>query len=89
MKVRKSGDGTRRVIRFQEKMDLAILSSHRSHPPRGLFGGGDGQVGRTEIRRADGRVETLKACDQTGIEPGDAVIVTPPTAGGYGPPDRS
>jgi 5-oxoprolinase (ATP-hydrolysing) len=78
-----AGDGTRRVIRFLEKMDLAILSSHRSHPPRGLDGGGDGEVGRTEVRRANGTVETLKACDQTVIEPGEAVIVTPPTPGGY------
>jgi 5-oxoprolinase (ATP-hydrolysing) len=85
----RAGDGTRRVIRFLEKMDLAILSSHRSHPPRGLDGGGDGEVGRTEIRRANGTVETLKACDQTVIEPGDAVIVTPPTPGGFRSPGVS
>ncbi len=53
-------------------------------PPRGLAGGGDGEVGRTLIRRVDGRVETLKGSDQTVLEPGEAVIVIPPTAGGYG-----
>ena len=79
-----AGDGTRRTIRFLEKMECAILSSHRSHPPRGLDGGGDGQAGSTEVRRLDGRIETLRACDQTVLEAGEAVIVTTPTAGGYG-----
>ncbi|MFO1174154.1 MAG: hydantoinase B/oxoprolinase family protein [Paracoccaceae bacterium] len=80
----RAGDGTQRTIRFLEHMDCAILSSHRAAPPRGLAGGGDGQVGRTEIRRHDGRIERLKACDQTVLEPGEAVIVTTPTPGGYG-----
>lgn len=81
-----AGDGTSRTIRFLEKMECAILSSHRSRPPRGLDGGGDGQPGSTRVRRNNGRVETLKACDQTVLEAGEAVIVTTPTAGGYGVP---
>jgi 5-oxoprolinase (ATP-hydrolysing) len=52
------------------------------------MGGGDGLVGKTEIRRADGRIETLEGCDQTTMSPGDAVIVTTPTGGGYGKPVR-
>jgi 5-oxoprolinase (ATP-hydrolysing) len=79
-----AGDGTRRTIRFLETMECAILSSHRGRPPEGLDGGGDGEVGRTEVRRADGTVETLKACDQTVVQAGEAVIVTTPTSGGYG-----
>ena len=80
----KAGDGTKRTIRFLERMECAILSSHRGAPPRGLAGGGDGQVGMTQVRRADGRIETLRACDQTVLEPGEAVIVTTPTPGGFG-----
>jgi 5-oxoprolinase (ATP-hydrolysing) len=79
-----AGDGTRRTIRFLEKMECAILSSHRSHPPRGVDGGGDGERGKTEVRRKGGSVDTLKACDQTVLEAGEAVIVTTPTAGGFG-----
>jgi 5-oxoprolinase (ATP-hydrolysing) len=78
------GDGTKRTIRFLEKMECAILSSHRSRPPKGLDGGGDGQPGTTEIRRLTGAVERLKACDQTVLEVGEAVIVTTPTPGGFG-----
>jgi 5-oxoprolinase (ATP-hydrolysing) len=32
-------------------MDCAILSSHRNRPPEGLDGGGNGEVGKTEVRR--------------------------------------
>ncbi|MCO5069876.1 MAG: hydantoinase B/oxoprolinase family protein [Rhizobiaceae bacterium] len=80
----RAGDGTKRTIRFLERMECAILSSHRNRPPKGLDGGDDGEVGKTEIRRNDGRMEALKACDQTTLEAGEAVIVTTPTAGGFG-----
>ncbi len=79
-----AGNGTRRTVRFLERMECAILSSHRSRPPKGIDGGGDGQVGKTEVRRLNGKVEALKACDQTVLEAGEAVIVTTPTAGGFG-----
>lgn len=79
-----AGDGTKRTIRFLEKMECAILSSHRNRPPQGLDGGGDGEVGSTRIRRKDGTVEMLKACDQTVLQAGDAVILTTPTPGGFG-----
>ncbi len=79
-----AGDGTSRTIRFLEEMECAILSSHRSRPPQGLAGGGDGEPGSTTVRRGDGTVEVLRACDQTVVRPGEAVIVTTPTPGGYG-----
>lgn len=79
-----AGDGTKRSIRFLEKMECAILSSHRNRPPQGLDGGGDGEVGSTNIRRKDGTIDMLKACDQTVLEAGDAVILTTPTPGGFG-----
>ena len=79
-----AGDGTRRTIRFLERMECAILSSHRNRPPQGVDGGGDGEAGKTEVRRLDGTVETLRACDQTVLDAGEAVIVTTPTSGGYG-----
>ncbi|MER8700591.1 hydantoinase B/oxoprolinase family protein [Mesorhizobium sp. M1273] len=79
-----AGDGTRRTIRFLEKMECAILSSHRNRPPRGLDGGGDGEAGSTKVRRKTGAIETLKACDQTILDAGEAVIVTTPTPGGFG-----
>jgi 5-oxoprolinase (ATP-hydrolysing) len=79
-----AGGGTRRTLRFLEEMDLAILASHRKIRPHGLFGGEQGALGKTEVRRQDGTIETLAGCDQTVLKPGEAVIVTTPTGGGYG-----
>jgi 5-oxoprolinase (ATP-hydrolysing) len=79
-----AGDGTKRTIRFLEKMECAILSSHRNRPPKGLDGGDDGKVGSTKVRRKGGAIEMLKACDQTVLQAGDAVILTTPTPGGFG-----
>lgn len=81
-----AGDGTRRTLRFLEQMDCAILSSHRSIRPKGMIGGEDGELGRTEVRRNDGAVEVLEGCDQTVLEAGEAVTVITPTAGGWGQP---
>ncbi|MCP4382564.1 MAG: 5-oxoprolinase, partial [Hyphomicrobiales bacterium] len=79
-----AGDGTERTIRFLEMMDCAILASHRTSRSHGLHGGEPGETGATRIRRASGAVEQLSGCDQTRVDPGDAVIVTTPTGGGYG-----
>ncbi|MBP1843152.1 5-oxoprolinase (ATP-hydrolyzing) [Rhizobium petrolearium] len=79
-----AGNGTERTIRFLERMDCAMLSSHRTIRPHGLDGGEAGELGQTLVRRLDGTIEELAGCDQTVIEAGEAVIVVTPTAGGYG-----
>ena len=85
-----AGDGVRRTIRFLEKMDCTILSGHRRVRPFGLAGGQAGQVGENWVRRKDGRMEKLAACDATVLDEGEAVIIQPPTAGGYRtPPQRT
>src|SRR6266511_3800847 len=82
----KAGDGVRRTIRFLEEMDCTILSGHRRVRPFGLAGGEAGQIGENSVRRKDGRVETLQACDATVLDAGEAIIIRTPTAGGYGEP---
>ena len=83
-----AGDGTSRTIRFLEKMDCAILSSHRTIPPHGLEGGEPGEVGHTIVRRNDDSRQELAGCDQTVLEAGEAVTVITPTSGGYGSKNR-
>jgi 5-oxoprolinase (ATP-hydrolysing) len=79
-----AGDGTLRRIRFLEKMDCAILSSFRTVRPYGLEGGEPGECGENWVRRNDGRMQRLEGCDQTVLEPGEAVIIKTPTGGGFG-----
>src|SRR6266849_679333 len=83
-----AGDGVRRTIRFLEKMDCTILSGHRRVRPFGLAGGEAGEIGENSVRRNDGRVEKLAGSDATVIDAGEAIIIQPPTAGGYGKPER-
>ncbi|WP_371875814.1 hydantoinase B/oxoprolinase family protein [Alsobacter metallidurans] len=79
-----AGDGTSRTIRFLKRMECAILSSHRKVRPFGMDGGEPGELGRTLVRRLDGRIDELGGCDQTGLEAGEAVTVITPTGGGFG-----
>jgi 5-oxoprolinase (ATP-hydrolysing) len=83
-----AGDGVRRTIRFLEKMDCTILSGHRRVRPFGFAEGEAGEVGENSVRRNDGHVERLAGCDATVIDAGEAIIIQPPTAGGYGTPER-
>jgi len=78
------GDGTKRTLVFKETMDVSLLTGHRIIPPFGLSGGSDGQVGKNQCRRASGKMEDLSGCDQTVVEPGDAIIIQTPTGGGFG-----
>ncbi len=82
-----AGDGVIRTIRFLEKMECTILSGHRRVPPFGLDGGENGEIGDNRVRRHDGRIEKLAACDATIIAAGEAIIIQTPTAGGYGKPE--
>ena len=79
-----SGDGVKRVLRFLQRMELAILSGFRSIAPPGLNGGAPGKIGRNLIRRANGQIEDLGGCCETFVEAGDAIIIETPTGGGYG-----
>jgi len=83
-----AGDGVRRTIRFLEKMECTILSGHRRVRPFGLAGGEPGQVGENWVRRTGGRMEKLEGCDATVIDADEAIIIQPPTAGGYGKPEN-
>ncbi|MFG1343701.1 hydantoinase B/oxoprolinase family protein [Xanthobacter autotrophicus DSM 431] len=81
-----AGAGTYRRIRFLEKMECALLSSHRRVHPFGVEGGESGALGEGFVRRRDGSTEMLAGCDQKVLEAGEAVIIVTPTGGGFGDP---
>ena len=84
----RAGDGTLRVIRFLERMECAILSGFRRMRPFGTNGGEPGEAGVNSVRRKDGRMESLGACAQVTLDPGEAIIIKTPTGGGFGAPDK-
>jgi 5-oxoprolinase (ATP-hydrolysing) len=79
-----AGDGTHRTIRFQEEMELALLTGHRRVPPFGMHGGMPGEVGKNLVRRLGGEIEVLGGCDSTVLKAGEAITIITPTGGGYG-----
>jgi 5-oxoprolinase (ATP-hydrolysing) len=79
-----SGDGTRRVIRFLERMDVSLTTGYRKVRPFGLDGGEPGEIGQNCVRRNNGRMEHLEGCSRTVLEPGEAIVIETPTGGGFG-----
>lgn len=82
----RGGDGTLRRMRFLEAMTATLLSSHRRVPPFGLEGGGDGEVGRQWVERADGGRADLPGRVSVPMQPGDVFVIATPSGGGYGRP---
>ena len=80
----RGGDGARRQIRFLEDLDLSILSNHRTVPPYGMAGGGQGECGRNWVERVDGTVTQMTGADRTQVHPGDVFVLETPSGGGYG-----
>ncbi|MCH8240383.1 MAG: hydantoinase B/oxoprolinase family protein, partial [Proteobacteria bacterium] len=83
----RAGDGISRTIRFLERMECAILSGYREVRLHGMNGAEPGELGANSVRRAGGKIEKLKGCDHTVLEPGDAIIIVTPTGGGFGKSD--
>jgi len=83
----RGGDGVVREIGFLAPLDVSILSQHRVSAPYGIAGGGEGEVGRQVILRADGSRHELAGIDGCSVEPGDRLILETPGGGGFGPPD--
>lgn len=79
-----AGNGTKRVIRFREQLNCAILSGNRVVALPGIAGGQAGSIGSNVVLRRDGSIDRLQSCDQAVLEPGDAICIETPTGGGFG-----
>jgi len=80
----RGGDGSRRKIRFFEKMTLVVLASRRNVAPHGLAGGQDGAPGRQWVERADGSIHQMTGTDSFELGVGDLGVIETPGGGGYG-----
>jgi 5-oxoprolinase (ATP-hydrolysing) len=80
------GNGARRRLRFNEAMELSLLSGRRIVAPYGMAGGGPGAAGRNWIERADGTREEMSGTDSAEMAPGDVFVLETPGGGGFGKP---
>ncbi|MGF1598825.1 MAG: hydantoinase B/oxoprolinase family protein [Acidimicrobiales bacterium] len=84
--LRRGGDGVVRRVRFEEAMELNVISGRRRVAPYGVDGGAPGAVGHNRVIRADGTVEHLGGSARADLAPGDVFEIETPGGGGYGPP---
>ena len=78
------GDGGVRRVRFLAPMTASILSNGRKHGAFGMAGGQPGQVGKNQVVRLNGCVESLGHIGQAEMQPGDIFEIHTPGGGGFG-----
>ncbi len=75
----RGGDGIVREIEALEPMRYTLISERRRHRPRGIDGGGDGEIGRNTLNG-----EPLPGKTEGDLNPGDALRIETPGGGGHG-----
>ncbi|MDH3300051.1 MAG: hydantoinase B/oxoprolinase family protein [Acidimicrobiia bacterium] len=83
----RGGDGVVRRVRFNEPMEVNVLSGRRKVPPYGAAGGEPGAVGHNRKIASDGTVTEFGATLQTTVDSGDRFEIETPGGGGFGPSD--
>lgn len=82
------GNGLVRIIRFNEKVDVSLLTERRHYAPHGTHGGEDGAKGQNLLIR-NGVTKILKGKETFTAEQGDRLIIKTPGGGGYGREEES
>ena len=67
-------------------MEVGYVSDGNTNFARGVRGGGAGGAAKQHRRRRNGELETLPACAQVFLNPGESVISYTAGGGGYGSP---
>jgi N-methylhydantoinase B len=78
----RGGDGIVRAYRATAPCSVTLLTERRRHPPRGLNGGTDGEVGKNLLNG-----EPLPAKCRVALHAGDVITIETPGGGGYGSAD--
>jgi 5-oxoprolinase (ATP-hydrolysing) len=78
------GDGVERCLRFQQPVEVSILSNRRQTEPFGLAGGSAGACGENWYIDPDGKEHALPACTEVDVPAGGAILIRTPGGGGFG-----
>lgn len=77
----------RRFLIEDDEVSLSLYSDHFVHPPRGQFGGQDGQLARLIVTRR-GEAIVLDGMSTFALQRGDVVEIALPGGAGWGDPAR-
>ncbi len=81
---RRGGDGVVRRLKFEEEMEVNVLSGRRRVPPYGACGGMPGRTGCNRKIAIDGTVEEFGGQVQTSVKKGECFEIETPGGGGFG-----
>lgn len=83
------GNGVVRKLEFLRPLEVSLITSRRGrHAPYGAAGGDDGQPGRNELTRHNGKTERLPGICEFEVKSGDILTIQTPGGGGYEPRDE-
>jgi len=80
----RGGDGIVRQIKFNQPMDINILSQHRKEKPYGMNGGSPGKCGEQFHISANSKKRKLKGMDSLSVQVGDRILLQTPGGGAWG-----
>ncbi|HMR55741.1 MAG TPA: hydantoinase B/oxoprolinase family protein [Cyclobacteriaceae bacterium] len=80
----KGGDGVIREVRFNEKMEVNLLTQHRKETPYGMAGGHSGLCGQQYLIRNNGEKIQLSGLTSVEVKAGDSIAIETPGGGGWG-----
>jgi len=80
----RGGDGIVREIEVLTDSDVTLLSDRRKRAPYGLAGGDEGSLGKAEVIRKDGSVQTVPGKFSVRLQSGERIRIQSPGGGGFG-----
>lgn len=80
----RGGDGVIREVKFNEKMEVNLLTQHRIEKPYGMAGGKSGKRGEQHLIRSNGEKTELPGLATIEVNAGDSVLIETPGGGGFG-----
>lgn len=78
------GNGVERCIRFNQPVQVSILSNRRRTEPFGLAGGKSGIAGENWYIDPKGKKHAVPACTSFDLPAGGSVLIRTPGGGGFG-----
>lgn len=80
----RGGDGVIREVKFNEKMEVNLLTQHRIEKPYGMAGGKPGKRGEQYLILSTGEKIELTGLATIEVNNGDSVLIETPGGGGFG-----
>jgi N-methylhydantoinase B/oxoprolinase/acetone carboxylase alpha subunit len=78
------GNGVERCLRFNENMQVSLLTNRRHTEPFGLAGGNAGAAGENWYIDPAGELHELSSCVELNVAAGGSLLIKTPGGGGFG-----